>query len=232
MQVMVCPATLNDAESIVAVFLGCWRETYAGVLPDRLLDKMTDNHASALWTRVLGESAVGEVMVAKSVEVSVATILGVARIAMGTGGKGSVHSLYVSPQSQGEGVGARLLGAACDALAASGVRVARLWVFKDNAPSIAFYRHNRWLPDGHSRVQEEFGEPEIRLAKTLRPDTDSRSALNLSEVDVDRAQDLDAGLWLRSSPVTDGVRYLDDVVMSGQGPGLGITGIASGKHAK
>jgi len=162
------PATMNDLEDIVAVFLLCWRESYTGVLPQRLVDAMTDKQANDLWTRVLGESAPGEVIVAESDEASRATILGVARIAVGTGEQGSVHSLYVSPQAQGKGVGSQLLSTACDALSAARVETVRLWVFQDNAPSIAFYRHNGWIPDGQTRVQEAFGEPEIGLGKTLR----------------------------------------------------------------
>ncbi len=53
----------------------------------------------------------------------------------------------------------------------------------------------------------------------------------LAPADVARAQDLDAGLWLRSSPVVGGVRYHHDTVVPARGPGLGITGLAPGKPA-
>jgi L-alanine-DL-glutamate epimerase-like enolase superfamily enzyme len=48
----------------------------------------------------------------------------------------------------------------------------------------------------------------------------------LAEVDGARAQDLDAGLWLLSSPVAGGALYRGDVVVSAPEPGLGIRGIA------
>lgn len=50
----------------------------------------------------------------------------------------------------------------------------------------------------------------------------------LTPADGGRAQDLDAGLWLRSSPVVGGALYRHDVVISAQAPGLGITGLAGG----
>jgi len=50
----------------------------------------------------------------------------------------------------------------------------------------------------------------------------------LAPTDRARAQDLDAGLWLRSSPVGGGARYCHDVVVPAQAPGLGITGMARG----
>ena len=130
-------ATTDDPDGIVATLLGCWRVSYAPVLPRRLIDAMTDERAVDLWTRVLGE--------------------------------GSVSSFYVSPRAQGRKVGSGLLAAAADALLAAGSITAHLWVFRDNAPARAFYRHNGWYPDGRTRVQPEFGEPEIRLTALLCP---------------------------------------------------------------
>ena len=47
----------------------------------------------------------------------------------------------------------------------AGVTAGRLWVFAANSPSIAFYTAHGWAPDGSTRVEAEFGEPEIGLAK-------------------------------------------------------------------
>jgi GNAT superfamily N-acetyltransferase len=168
------PAAANDVAGIVAAFLDCWRDSYAAVLPARLVARMTDERANDLWTRVLEEAAPGEVIVAESDEASGPVILGVTRYSV-EAGEGMVHSLYVSPLAQGRGVGTRLLNAAADALAEAGVVTARLWVFRDNAPSLAFYRRNGWIPDGRTRVQDDLGEPEIRLGRNL---AEGRAALN------------------------------------------------------
>lgn len=163
------PATSEDIDGIALVFLSCWRGSYAAVLPRRLVEMMTDEEAAALWTRVLGEARRGDVIVAESTGAAGPAILGVTRFARGDDGEGAVNSLYVSPLAQGQGVGSRLLTAAADALAAAGATTAHLWVFESNAPSIAFYRRQGWLPDGGARVQEAFGEPEIRLVRALAP---------------------------------------------------------------
>jgi len=164
-------ATATDREGIVATFLGCWLVTYAATLPAPLVQAMTPVRAEALWRQILNEAAAGEVIVAESVTRTDGGIVGVTRWAVDADGPdaphGAVHSLYVSPAAQGRGIGAMLLAAATGCLAATGVEVARLWVFRDNAPSIAFYRRSGWVPDGCTRVQAEFGEPEIRLAKEL-----------------------------------------------------------------
>ena len=164
------PATTGDLDGIVSTFLGCWRESYAGVLPQRLVDEMTDDRANSLWARALREAAAGEIIVAESDETLGDAILGVTRFAVGQLDEGTVHSLYVAPHAQGEGVGFQLLGAACAVLAEAGVATARLWVFRDNTPSLDFYRRNGWLPDGATRIEDEFGEPELGLSKSCRPE--------------------------------------------------------------
>jgi ribosomal protein S18 acetylase RimI-like enzyme len=153
-------ASMADLDGIVRVFLACWRESYRGVLPVPAIEAMSDERARALWERVLGSDE-GEVVVASDDD-----LLGVTRFAF-SGDHGDVHSLYVSPEAQGLGVGSRLLGAASDRLAALGATDAALWVFANNAASLEFYRRQGWLPDGQERTQDEFGERELRLAKRL-----------------------------------------------------------------
>jgi GNAT superfamily N-acetyltransferase len=177
------PATKGDIAGIVMVFLDCWRGSYRAVLPERLVEAMTDRKAHDLWTRVLGEAAPGEILVAErddegtseldapdakdAVGAPAARILGVTRFAPGPAGHGIVHSLYVSPLAQGAGMGSRLLATAGEALAAAGMVTAELWVFRDNSPSLAFYQRQGWTPSGDTRVQAEFGEPELRLVRVL-----------------------------------------------------------------
>jgi ribosomal protein S18 acetylase RimI-like enzyme len=186
--VTVRPADVDDLDQVVDVFLGCWRETYAAVLPRRLVDTMTDEGARELWARAARESAPGDLLVAlgavpearetpavpevpavPAVPEVPARIVGVARLGPVVGTTGHLASLYVSPRAQGLGVGRRLMEAALTRLAVAGATSATLWVFRDNAPSIAFYRHLGWAPDRHERTQPEFGEPELRLARSVGP---------------------------------------------------------------
>jgi ribosomal protein S18 acetylase RimI-like enzyme len=176
-RVVYRPATKEDVSGIVTVFLDCWRGSYRAVLPERLIDAMTDQKAHDLWARVLGEATSGEILVADgeaeepdAVDASGAPpsrILGVTRFAAGPAGHGAVHSLYVSRRAQGVGVGSRLLCAAGTALVEAGMVTAGLWVFRDNAPSLAFYQRQGWTPNGETRVQAEFGEPELSLTRVL-----------------------------------------------------------------
>jgi L-alanine-DL-glutamate epimerase-like enolase superfamily enzyme len=53
----------------------------------------------------------------------------------------------------------------------------------------------------------------------------------LSPRDAARAHDLDAGLWLRRSPVEGGAHYREDIVVPSHHAGLGITGLSGGNRA-
>ncbi len=162
MTITLRDADQRDRDAIVAVFLDCWQVSYAAVMPPALVRAMTSTDATELWLRAIADAAPGEIVVAESP----AGIVGVARWSA----SGWVHSLYVSPTVQGSGVGALLLREVTRRIAGCGVTTAQLWVFRDNAPALAFYGGQGWQPDGTTRVEERFGEPEIRLARTLRPD--------------------------------------------------------------
>lgn len=164
MNLEVRRATPDDLSGVLEVFLGCWRESYRGILPEEAIDAMTDERAEALWQRVLTDP-VGEVLVAERES----ELVGITRFAVSAheDGRidGAVHSLYVSPRAHGGGVGSALLSAATAALRDAGAEAATLWVFAANAPSIAFYRARGWQPDGATRTQPEFGEPEQRMRR-------------------------------------------------------------------
>jgi GNAT superfamily N-acetyltransferase len=175
MTVLIRDAVAGDLDEVVAVFLACWRGSYAAVLPPALVERMTDAQAHELWSAAFGRQG-GRMLVAESADDG--RVLGVTRVSFDEWGSegvaddrvGTVESLYVSPAAQGQGVGRRLLDAAVAALAEVGATTARLWVFEQNLPSREFYRLQGWAEDGAHRVQDAFGEPELRLARGIAPD--------------------------------------------------------------
>lgn len=153
-------ATPDDLSGVLGVFLGCWRESYRGILPERSIAEMTDERAEALWRRVLSEQ-VGVVLVAERD----GEIVGLTRYVAPDAGEGAVHSLYVSPSAHGGGIGRHLLSAAVEAMRDAGADAALLWVFVANAPSIGFYESQGWRADGTTRTQAEFGALEQRMRR-------------------------------------------------------------------
>ena len=154
------PAEIDDLDAVVAVFLGCWRSTYAGRLPAALVTSMSDDTARSLWSHAL--TTPGRRVVLAEVDEQVCGVVGFEASV----DDGWVHSLYVAPEVQGHGVGSTLLRHASDRLREAGGQNAYLWVFADNTPSISFYARHGWTADGAERVEERFGANEIRLTKS------------------------------------------------------------------
>jgi len=155
------PAQPDDLAAAVALFLDCWRQSYDGVMPDQLVEAMTDAQATELWRRVLATDSASVTTAWRE-----AQLVGLSRAVIADG-EGMIHSLYVSPAAQRLGLGAQLLDRALRWYASQGVELARLWVFQANQPAIGFYRAHGWAPDGETRVEADFGEPEIRLSKAV-----------------------------------------------------------------
>jgi GNAT superfamily N-acetyltransferase len=150
-----------DLDAVVRVFLACFRVTYAARLPSQLAWSVSDEEARSLWSRTL--TTPGRKVVVAQVDDEVRGVVGFAA----DGEEGWVNSLYVAPDAQGRGLGSTLLGHAADRLRKAGCHRAYLWVFAENEPSVRFYGRHGWTPDGATRVEEAFGENEIRLARSL-----------------------------------------------------------------
>lgn len=132
-------ARREDARAIAEVHVASWRATYAGLIPDRVLDSLTVAERTALWQRVL--SGGGWVIVARDGSRVVGFVSGGAsRDADAGAAAGEIVALYLLPDHHRRGLGRRLFAAACRRLAADGFRSLRLWVLAEN-PTRGFYRH-------------------------------------------------------------------------------------------
>lgn len=159
-------ATPDDLDPVAALFLRCWRESYATVLPAHVIDVFDEAGALRLWRRALVTPPAGTRGV---VALDDDRVVGVIRMGRDPDQPaiGHVFSLYVHPSAQGAGVGRRLIGEAHAWFAAQGLAEATLWVFEANTPARTFYALHGWLPDGGTRVEAEFGEPELRLRRSI-----------------------------------------------------------------
>ncbi len=172
--------TLRDAEpgdlaDVAALFLRCWRTSYADVLPTHVLDVFDEAGALDLWRRPLCAPITGTRGVVAIVAERVTGIVRMGRDPDGPSA-GHIFSLYVDPSAQGGGVGRLLLGEAVTWLRAQGLMTATLWVFEANARARTFYASGGWLPDGATRVELAFGAPEVRLRRALRGTAPSSSS--------------------------------------------------------
>ncbi|MEO6714251.1 MAG: GNAT family N-acetyltransferase [Mycobacteriales bacterium] len=148
-------AMMADAARIAEFQTTCWREAYAGLVPDEYLQRVTAADREVRWrNRLSGErnAAVAELD---------GEIVGIASwSATSDVPPLELKSLYVGAALRGSGLGALLLDAAL------GQAAAFLWVFTDNPRAQAFYRRHGFLPDGEQMTDPGTGLAETRMVRT------------------------------------------------------------------
>lgn len=124
-------AKRGDTKAIGRIQVETWRDAYAGLLPDKVLLRMSAEIEGGRWVRVIERRE--SVVVAEDSKAGV--------IGFGSGGPsrvrqlpydGEVYTLYVAPGYQGKGIGRRLLRALFVELELAGHKSALIWVLKAN----------------------------------------------------------------------------------------------------
>ncbi|WP_169944569.1 GNAT family N-acetyltransferase [Microbispora sp. H11081] len=166
-------AETGDAGAIAAVHVRSWQAAYPGLMPQAHLDGLTPAMRLPVWERLLGESPRRtEVLVAEAD----GSVAGFAAFGPGRdedvdpASVGEVSAIYLRPEVWGAGVGARLMSAALDGLAAAGFEQAVLWVVDGNTRARRFYERGGWRPDGAVQRDESDGFPltEVRYRRPVR----------------------------------------------------------------
>ena len=141
-------ATLDDAQSLAGMHIASWRETYAGVLPDKMLSSLTVEARAAAWAKIMREPVTEH-----STQIYLAEHQGMI-IGFGSccaqrthslkdkGYSGEFSAIYVLQAFQGQGVGGCLLGKMSLDLLGRGFGAAALWVLRDNPTARQFYKHH------------------------------------------------------------------------------------------
>jgi ribosomal protein S18 acetylase RimI-like enzyme len=134
------PAKVGDARGIARIHVETWRNTYAGILPDRTLVSMTVDGRAAAWRRSLSH-------IAKTEVVLVAEAASDGLVGFASAGRnrepvlpfvGEVQTLYVLPDWQNQGIGRKLLEGCFARLGDQGLSSALVWVLSEN-PARFFY---------------------------------------------------------------------------------------------
>ena len=166
--VTVRPARAQDAAEIAAVIVQSWRETYRGIVPDRMLDDpgfLEDRER--FWTAALTDERY------RFNRIAVAERDG--RL-IGVGMSGPVdeadwalhlYVLYVLATDHGTGTGLALLDAVVEPRESVAV-----WVADPNPRAQAFYRKHGFVADGTVTVDD--GVTEIRMVRNARTDAPGR----------------------------------------------------------
>ncbi len=117
----------QDERLIAGLKVACWREAYAGILPQPILDELNVNRSTMEWAHGLRHG------IAWIAEQSGAPVgFGHARGA-------EVTTLYVRKADHRNGVGRELLLHCFDEIACLGHASAHLWVLEENSAARHFY---------------------------------------------------------------------------------------------
>jgi ribosomal protein S18 acetylase RimI-like enzyme len=138
-------AEVVDAQGIARVHVSSWQTSYRGIVPDEVLDNLSEERRLAQWRATLAGSDVVFVAEAGGEIVGFASG-GAARELEGYDGE--LYAIYLLEAFKRRGIGARLFAAVREALAAAGYETMMLWVLKDNAAGRAFYERLGGAPAG------------------------------------------------------------------------------------
>jgi GNAT superfamily N-acetyltransferase len=130
-------ARRGDTKAIGRIQVETWRDAYAGLLPDKILLRMSAEIEGGRWVRVIERNE--SVVVAQDAKAGVIGFgsCGPSRVG-GLPYDSEVYTLYVQPGHQGHGAGRWLLQALFDEIKLAGGKSALIWVLKAN-PSRFFY---------------------------------------------------------------------------------------------
>lgn len=130
------PGVEADAGAVADIYVRCWRDQYAGLIPDRVLLGMTAEGQTPSW-RASIRSAGGVMVAADDGRVVGFGSCGATRFP-DLPFAGEIYTLYLLPEDRGAGTGWRLLRGLFSGLVASGRRSALVWVLARN-PARFFY---------------------------------------------------------------------------------------------
>lgn len=134
------PAVVADAAEIAAVHVDSWRDTYAGMLPDRFLAGMGVDEYEDRWLRTLQDPYHRSLVYVAEEEGRVVGFASCGRERDGDNRyDGELYAIYLREAAQRHGHGRALVAVAAAALALRGMTSMVVWVLRENARARAFY---------------------------------------------------------------------------------------------
>ncbi|WP_217184892.1 GNAT family N-acetyltransferase [Streptomyces sp. AC495_CC817] len=153
-----------DADGIARVHVRSWRETYAGIVPEHLMNAAAEEERRRMWAAILGLGPVPGVVAVAERDGQVVGFAFAGSSAHPDAVKGvapsrPVHlfSLYLLAAEHGAGLGRELLAAVI------GDDPAQLWLADSNTRAKAFYERQGFRADG-----AEVDDPEIADLREIR----------------------------------------------------------------
>lgn len=162
---MIRDATPDDADAIGLIHVTAWRETYPGIMPPAVLDRLDPVARAGGWRRRLsGDQRDAFIALVAEAEVDgQGEVVGFGSAAFDAGtGVGEIMTLYLLRRAQGRGLGGALFRALAARLAERGATTLELWMAAGN-PTGGFYAHLGGVVAG--RKVERLGDAREEIAE-------------------------------------------------------------------
>jgi GNAT superfamily N-acetyltransferase len=178
---LVRPAAVADARRIGAIHVRSWRATYAGQLPEGLLESLDAKAISEDMMRALtARRPRRAVLVVEGGRGPVRKVVGFAAlgparaesaagIARRVEDVAQLYMIYVDPRWVRRGLGRALHDAIVEVAQTFNFKKAVLWVLPTNAGARAFYETQGWTCDGAEQTEDldGYSVPEIRYVRDV-----------------------------------------------------------------
>ena len=144
-EVRIRAAVPADAQAIARVHVEAWRESYRGLVPERVIEALSVNRNAGMWAAILagGASSIVHTVERLGIAADEAELVGFGSATDARspklGASGEITAIYLLESVKRRGIGRRLLTGLLGALAERGHRSAGLWVLVDNLGTRRFY---------------------------------------------------------------------------------------------
>ena len=172
-------ARAADADGLARVQVASWQATFAGLVPDAVIDELGSEEAlgqfTERWLAAISAPPTSRHRVHVAIEKpGEPEILGFAAAGPATdedlwpGTDGELYELHVLPGLGAAGHDGRLLNAVADTLAEDGFSTGYTWALAGDSARLAFLEGAGWAPDG-SKASLDMGVkvPVLRLHTRL-----------------------------------------------------------------
>jgi ribosomal protein S18 acetylase RimI-like enzyme len=155
------PATLQDTDAIARLHIETWRAAYDGLMPDELLDSLSEAGRQIQWREIVKDPMPRSALY---VAEQAGELVGFCH-----GGPardddlqqmdaGEIYALYVDPDHWRAGIGSELLRRLVDFFGdQEEYDFMSLWVLESNERARDFYEVAGFIPDHTEKTEEKMG---------------------------------------------------------------------------
>ncbi|MDD4617087.1 MAG: GNAT family N-acetyltransferase [Alphaproteobacteria bacterium] len=155
------PATQEDLAAVAHLHVKAWRQAYAPLLPQEIIEAIDVDERLKMWQEDFGKDGSSLIMACMGDKPIGFAAFGPARDT-GAKGWGEIYAIYLLRESCGKGVGFALFKKAKEELLKGGFDRIYLWTLSTNNRAIAAYERWGGLVDLDARKEEQIADCAIK----------------------------------------------------------------------